>query len=618
MALKLFGKSAAELLPAMKEGFRAASDSAAKMSEETINDLEAAGDAWGRLADRMTIISGTLIANTMKTTSQITKSWSAAALFADDVIKFGIGAATAMAKAREEAERGGKRVQDIYLGTAPVVHKTKEELDAAAAAAKRHATEIENLADKYNGMKKEVGNLAEVMRKMKPGDDWKGLAEDIGKLSRDGGKLTPEMTQLAIAFGTLTPAVKLGADGIENLGLRIDVAIPKLSAFNQAVLDLAEKTKWGFEGLPQLGFKVSDGFDAAAQKMAKDATASKKLLDDLAQSFTQLAQIGGDALGGIVKAFGTLVVSAKTAKEGIDSIKSGFSKGGLGGLLEMTTGFAGLASAAIAAGKAIWNLFHQNQGRDLVKDFAASMGGFDALQQKLLALGPEYDKLWRGLTQLNKNSSTQEAQAAIDAVTAALERQKGKTSEVAAASAEAAKKQIEAQQEALDAITAKYATTISKLDSEYQSLNDSVSKEAEEAVMGLVETQERARMDQIKAEKAAQEAMRDAEIAAKQSTFDDLLKDGQATNDELRKYYRDNPLEIPYSYVPKNTPGWAAPGEGIPPGASSASSGWPSGFTAPAGAAAGGDINIHNTLMMPDGDVLLKQTVKAGQRRGWM
>jgi uncharacterized membrane-anchored protein YhcB (DUF1043 family) len=378
------------------------------------------------------------------------------------------------------------------------------------------------------------------------------------------------MIELGLRMGALGPASKTVASGIADIGFSIDLTVPKLSEFNQAVVDLQKKTTWGQWGdVQNLGEKVSAGFDKGIKDIEDDTKKSKKALDDLAQSFTQLAQIGGDSLGGIVKALGTLVVSAKTAKESLDSISMGKKAGGLTGFLEISTGIAGIASAAIAAGKAIAGLFDRNKGRNLVEDFAKSMGGFDALQKKMLELGPEYDRLWKQLTQ-GKQSDTKGAQAAIDAVTEALERQKTKAGEAAQAAADDAAKTAKSQQEALDAITAKYADTISALDQEYKSLNDSVSQEAEEAVMGVVETQQRERMKQIEAEKAAQEAMRDAEIDAKKMTFEQWVKDGKATRDDLDEIF-GKPLEIPYYFKAKNAPDGG--GATYAPSASSSASG---------------------------------------------
>lgn len=63
------------------------------------------------------------------------------------------------------------------------------------------------------------------------------------------------------------------------------------------------------------------------------------------------------------------------------------------------------------------------KGRDAVKDFAASFGGFDALRKKLFVLGAEGERLWKTLTQGVGRNNPEQAKKAIDAITAALDKQ---------------------------------------------------------------------------------------------------------------------------------------------------------------------------------------------------
>lgn len=361
--------------------------------------------------------------------------------------------------------------------------------------------------------------------------------------------------------------------------------------------DLREK----YDSMKASGLYSIDQLDAAWKRYeaAADAAIGKtKAVGDslgaLAQAFATLAQVSDGSFGGLVKALGTVIAAMSLGSKAAKDFKSTLGDATMGTsekVLQLTTDVVGMVAAfaqatseggkaqralggamagaqigmslggpwgaAIGAGVGAltgW-IRGMNAGRSAVEEFAASMGGFDALQQKMVStLGTDYDRLWKALTQLNKNSSTQEAQAAIDAITAALDRAKSAADSATAAAAADATATAAAQQAELDAITERYATTIDALQSEYDSLNKSVSAEAEEAVMGLVETQERERMKQITAEKAAQEAMRDAEIAAKKSTFEEILAQGTDIDDKLRKYYADNPLEIPYYFKAQNEP----------------------------------------------------------------
>lgn len=65
VALSLFGKSAAELLPAIMEGFRNTAAAANKMSTETIAALKEAQDNWERYKNNVLIFSAQLISGLM-------------------------------------------------------------------------------------------------------------------------------------------------------------------------------------------------------------------------------------------------------------------------------------------------------------------------------------------------------------------------------------------------------------------------------------------------------------------------------------------------------------------------------------------------------------------------
>jgi hypothetical protein len=102
----------------------------------------------------------------------------------------------------------------------------------------------------------------------------------------------------------------------------------------------------------------------------------------------------------------------------------------LAGIASMASGIMGIASAAIAAGKAIWDHLFGSAGRDAVTTFAASLGGFDVLQKKLEKLGAAGQQLWINLTQGVGKNDPAAAKKAIDAVNAALDAQATKIATV--------------------------------------------------------------------------------------------------------------------------------------------------------------------------------------------
>lgn len=102
----------------------------------------------------------------------------------------------------------------------------------------------------------------------------------------------------------------------------------------------------------------------------------------------------------------------------------------IGGSLGKAIGsFAGplgtLAGGAI--GGAIAGMFGKGEGRKLVEQFAQSMGGFDALRQKMNTLGPDADRLWTALTQGVGKNNPEQARAAIKAIEDAFASAAAKT-----------------------------------------------------------------------------------------------------------------------------------------------------------------------------------------------
>lgn len=142
VAMQLFGRGGAELLPAIAAGFREVSDGAEKMSNDTIDSLEAAQDAWERLGNAVVIATGSMIASTINATSEITSSWRSFANFANNVIQFGPAIALTMADLGGAAKQAGK---DIELALPPAARKTREELLELAKAEKEAAAEAERM-----------------------------------------------------------------------------------------------------------------------------------------------------------------------------------------------------------------------------------------------------------------------------------------------------------------------------------------------------------------------------------------------------------------------------------------------------------------------------------------
>ncbi len=211
VALQLFGKSAAELLPAIKEGFRQASDSASKMSNETINALERAQDAWDAFGNQVIIISGTILANTISFVQQATKNLGTFSQFLLDSISMGPGAAAAIQAMNAELDHTVAFVGPLErLKT--VTGETKDESEKAAEARKKEKEAMDALtraAKEYADLLKEVAKVETDTR----GQQEKGL---LGL-----SKLQQEMSQKYFE------SVSRGYDSIEKAQAELDDSIAR-------------------------------------------------------------------------------------------------------------------------------------------------------------------------------------------------------------------------------------------------------------------------------------------------------------------------------------------------------------------------------------------------------
>jgi hypothetical protein len=443
------------------------------------------------------------------------------------------------------------------------VNDTKQEQEKAADAAKRHAEAIQSVVDKLSGagLVAAAKELEVALQKLPPIQSLTVEAQvqiaktmdDAIAVYRAAGKAIPQAWLDIQTAATL--ASQKGADDMLSL-------IQMIQSLEREILTIPEmplpnlKVKVGFEGLDlsQLGAQLSSLEIPKVSLFAKMFGSPQDFGASLAGAIMGAIQGGGsviNAAGGVVgQQVGTSI--AKSLSSSLTKEGSGLFSKALGGVFASVLPGLGALIGPLAG--ALWKkLFGGHDGRNMVKQFIAdNFGDASELQRQLLELGPDYDRLWRGLTQLGDNASTQEAQAAIDAVTAALEANKKKAGEAADAAAAAAAETAASQAAAVDAIKAKYAEGFQAIDNEYKKLNDSVAAEAEEAEMGVQERNDRARMEELEKQRAALEQQQNDEIAAKQETFANVLVEGQQTREKLDEIFGGSPLKIPYQFVPQN------------------------------------------------------------------
>jgi hypothetical protein len=310
------------------------------------------------------------------------------------------------------------KLTDEELGNVTeTLNAQRKALDEAAEKAKRHADAIGDLRDQLNGNGaiRAARDMTEALRGTIPVQQMSAEAQkrinstmlDAIEVFQRQGRIAPQaMRDLYIATIPLPPMLESMAVAIAHIGDQAKLAMPVLVDLPKPIDDTTAAIKLLEAHAIKSSLTLKDLLPDAVKQ-------SRVSIDDLARSISQLSQISGGAFSGIAQSIGTMVGALDTALKGIDKIKSvDWQKGGTWqGILSTTTGIMGIVSAAITATKAIFDLFNNHHGRDLVIDFADNLGGFDALHASLLQGGAAGEALWIKLTQgVGKNNPEQAKQ----------------------------------------------------------------------------------------------------------------------------------------------------------------------------------------------------------------
>jgi hypothetical protein len=390
VSAQVFGKNWKEIAPAVIANIKQIADSAPVMGANTVHALDAAGDAldafkltvkvwaaeaynfFGRVMDMQVAALYRLVGGLYDATARVVELASkipgASKVFGeltDNVASLRqtalwySDAAKSMAFQNTAATEATKKLTPEAIAAGKALREQMEAFKAAESAGKKHTDTTRAATIATRDLKNEIIPAIHYT------EGWEG------------------------AISSFSERVKLTIPVLEDL--------PKPVAITSAELELLGRRS---------SLTMSELIPAAAKK-------SVDHLDELARAVSQLSQIAGGAFSGIAQSIGTVIGALDTAHKGIDQIKAiDWKKGGTWeGILSTTTGIMGIVSAAITATKAIFDLFNNHHGRDLVIDFADNLGGFDALHASLLQGGAAGEALWIKLTQgVGKNNPEQAKQ----------------------------------------------------------------------------------------------------------------------------------------------------------------------------------------------------------------
>lgn len=613
LALTLFGKTAKDILPAISEGYADLARDVAVSSDGQIKALDAAGDAWARFTRDATTHATAFAGTVIQSGQALAKAGFSGTLAAirDNAGSLNFALADLIDKMNAVSNKGKDVNLPLPAGfKAPMTDYLKalaaarEELKGLSslereqiAAAQKLGVEHGKLADEFGISETALRLLTEVKRAhVKVMKDAAIVVtsemvqvQDLLAKAHDHQRARLEMeTQAWNAWedtvSTALQNVTKNSAPLLLIGRELSGIVPMIDAGgagNLAGVGLAKGP-----GLLEKMF----GTKADVQNYFKST------FGDLSAMLSN-AITGAGSIAGALKAYATNVAKdfAATALSfipGIGPLLSQFASPIIDGLKKAFSSIFGMGTA----------------GRDVVKDFAGSMGGFDALHVKLNELGAEGEQLWIRLTQGVGRNNPDQARAAIEAIVAALERQKQKTAEVAVATTSSAA----AQQTALDGIAQKYGAIIDGLKGELGSFSASLKAEQDapefdeigNRIYGVLESQQMKRQEILVQQIKDAETAAEAETAAQKTKFDEMLIAGTDVDERLREMF-GQPLDIPYRFVAQNSPSGLTGGSGspaIPPSAQ--------------GSARASSPNLDVTLKLPNNQVLLRQFVSGMESEG--
>jgi tetratricopeptide (TPR) repeat protein len=521
LAMALFGKSGADMLPMMKGNLTETANEAERLGlivgEDVVKAADDFGDSLGVLFTQGMALIGQVLSPILPILQGLLGI----------VIKVAQAVGPVLGGAFEIVIGAGRKALDFLVGMAKKVGEFVSKIPGMSTVMEGVSTAItaigdgakwlhENLAETDEPAAKvetSLGTLTKTIGPLKSAQDaatkaarehTKALEEQAAidkriaaakiPLTEAQKHYTAELLKLGIAESDI--AKKLGvseialgryADQWKNLQKVIAEEIPRIKASRQELLDalavnpfdpsgmkqgdlldliprsplispLIEQMKRDFasvdwEDIAQTE-QIREAFDRAEDAGRGAARAVKSDWVDAAMAISNvLLDMAGDsdsAFARIVRDIAEVIDAYKQASVAADNFRNAQNAGdkavalaeGIGAVWQATgvksrgAAVAGGALTGAKIGGAIvpgWGhviggaagaiagwIRSGGQGREEVEKFADSMGGFDALHKKLMALGKEGENLWIKLTQGVGKNNPQQAVQVINQVTTAL------------------------------------------------------------------------------------------------------------------------------------------------------------------------------------------------------
>ncbi len=582
LAVRLFGKGGQEILPAIKEGIRALGEQTRVMSDETVARLKRAQDSWRFFGDQAVIVTGEMIASLFHlddVARGVVGSTNGFMLFMKGALHGNVAAGildatlyqqavdamTSTLSAGEKQQVADMRAKGMTMDAIAKLYRTEVsgaikayvvELDKSTTqtgahtqaqvkdtkAVDAHAAKIRELADTYTGkaLARQITDTAEAFKlATREGGlnktQTEALTKTLSGYIDDGAKLPPMLLSLWAAhqnFNTqvVPPTIKSFQDlmkSVGDYGQKIQTVIPPLA--------------------PTVAASMADILRSTSVKVIDVGPPLEKAKKEFKVTFDDILSGASMFANGVGGRFAEVANKAISLAGNVASMAMAFSKGDW---------ISGSIQALGLLGTAVGKIFG-SKGRDEVEKYVATFGGFDAFHTMLgKKLPADAERYWIALTQGVGKNDPEAAKRIIAEITLALDKQ----SKQEAATAQAAQDAAAAKIAAVDAVKQKILDQIKTLDQSRQSLMDSISNEAPEEVMGIVEAQTRAQIDAIDQQKAALQTQMDVTAAAGDVAVSQIKDSAREAYRQIKQEW-ENGLHIPVWYDARNSPngGGAAP-----------------------------------------------------------
>lgn len=470
LAMDLFGKSGAELLPMMQGNLSETAKEADRLGIVMGKDAVAAGDKFGDSLDALLLVGQSMIGQVLGpmipalTTvvqwlgGNIPKAISGARGAFDWLIKkvmeielgfkefiLGIvelgakvpwlGAKLGATSENVESLRQGvqfskdalasfstqtattTKAVDLSAGSLSKLNLNYEELEKAASASAKSA---EEQAKAFDAIRRAAIPLTTAQydnviawhkQGIAVGDMAKALNVSEGAIKRTIDNLDAMKKEIAtvaagtVDFGQMFPAqMRSGAAEVERMSIALGVMREKVGSVNDITSVLGHLMQ-----------------DEIAPKVSKLTQAFTTLPETIFKAFT-----GGGGIKGALNAFASQIGSGLFGEDGafsgvMKSAQGGLTKvfgssigGAMGAAIPGIGAMIGPAFEALAGW--IGSLFG-NKTKDAILQ---SFGSYDALREKLNALGEEGDRMWIKLTQQTGRNDLASTKAQIEEINKAL------------------------------------------------------------------------------------------------------------------------------------------------------------------------------------------------------